>query len=58
MGFTYVNIVILYNCRQNPFYSIKEEYSIWNPYNNEFPKYNQNLQQEGWRKDVKYKTIY
>ena len=57
LGFTFVNLVTLANTRGNCLYSLKEEYSMWNPYNHKFAKYKQNLKPENAKENVRYSDI-
>mmetsp|Transcript_5415 Transcript_5415/g.9105 ORF Transcript_5415/g.9105 Transcript_5415/m.9105 type:complete len:139 (+) Transcript_5415:339-755(+) len=57
MGMSYVNVITLNYTRQNLFYSVLEEYSIWNPYNEVLDRYRPNLLKENWQLNIRYKDL-
>ena len=55
LGVSYVNYVTLNNTRGNVFFSLREEYSVYNPYIDAYPfKYSKCLDRENWNLYAKY----
>ena len=58
IGVTYINVVILNGVRKGYFFSVREEMSVWNPYNYTEKAYKNNLKRVNWNLESRFKDFY